>query len=58
MPPFILTAGSRGIGDVWMGDEAFSLQPLAGTGRPVGKPLHAACPTPHPLVPIFPAVIQ
>jgi hypothetical protein len=58
MAPFILTAGSPGIADVWLGDEAFTLQPLTATGHPVGKPLHAACPTPHPLVPIFPAVIQ
>lgn len=58
MPPFILTAGSPGIADVWLGEEAFSLQPLAGSGQPVGKPLQAACPAPHPLVPIFPAVIQ
>jgi hypothetical protein len=58
MPPFILTAGSPGIADVWLGDEAFTLQPLTATGQPVGKPLRAACPAPHPLVPIFPAVIQ
>lgn len=58
MPPFILTAGSAGIADVWLGDEAFNLQPLTAAGQPVGKPLHAACPTPHPLVPIFPALIE
>jgi hypothetical protein len=58
MPPLVLTAGSPGIADVWLGDEAFRLQPLSSTGRPVGKPLTAACPAPKPLVPIFPAVIQ
>jgi hypothetical protein len=58
MPPFVLTAGSPGIADVWLGDEAFAMQPLSSTGQPVGKPLTAACPAPKPLVPIFPAVIQ
>ena len=58
MPPFVLTAGSPGIADVWLGDEAFRLQPLSSTGQSVGKPLTAACPAPKPLVPIFPAVIH
>jgi hypothetical protein len=58
MPPFVLTAGRPGIADVWLGDEAFRLQPLSSSGRPVGKPLTAACPAPKPLVPIFPAVIR
>lgn len=58
MPPFVLTAGSPGIADVWLGDEAFRLQPLTAAGRDAGQPLNAACPTPKPLVPIFPAFIQ
>jgi hypothetical protein len=58
MPPLVLTAGTPGIADVWLGDEAFRLQPLSSNGQPVGKPLSATCPTPTPLVPIFPAVIQ
>ena len=58
MPPLVLTAGRPGIADVWLGDEAFRLQPLSSTGQPVDKPLTAACPAPKPLVPIFPALIQ
>ena len=58
MAPFVLTAGSPGIADVWLGDEAFRLEPLTAAGGPVGRPLNAACPTPHPLVPIFPALVQ
>lgn len=57
MPPIVLTAGSPGIGDVWLGGEAFRLQPLTAAGRPVGRPLTATCVTPKPLVPIFPAVV-
>jgi hypothetical protein len=58
MPPLVLTAGSPGIADVWLGDESFRLQPLSSSGQPVGRSLTAACPAPRPLVPIFPAVIQ
>jgi hypothetical protein len=57
MPPIVLTAGSPGIADVWLDDEAFRLQPLTAAGRPVGRPLTATCATPKPLVPIFPAVV-
>lgn len=56
--PFVMTAGTPGIANSWLGDEAFRLQPLTSTGQPVGMPLRATCPTPKPLVPIFPAVIE
>lgn len=56
--PFIMTAGTPGIANSWFGDEAFRLQPLTSAGQPIGTPLKAACPTPKPLVPIFPAVIR
>lgn len=58
LAPLVLTAGSPGIADEFLGDEAFSLQPVNRRGQPVGSALRATCPTPEPLVPIFPAVIQ
>jgi hypothetical protein len=58
LKPFYLTAGAPGIGDEWLGDEAFTLQPVTTAGDPLGPPLRASCPTPRPLVPIFPAVVQ
>jgi hypothetical protein len=58
LKPFYLTAGSPGIADEWLGDSSFSLQPVNRQGNAVGSPLQATCPTPKPLVPVFPAVIQ
>jgi hypothetical protein len=58
LKPFYLTAGAPGIADVWLGDEAFALQPLSAGGAPIGGAIQAYCPTPHPLVPVFPAVVQ
>ena len=58
LKPFYLTAGSRGIGDEWLGDEAFTLQPVTSGGNTVGSPVRASCPTPQPLVPVFPAVVE
>jgi len=56
--PFIMTAGTPGIANSWLSDEAFRLQPLTSSGHRVGKPLKATCPAPKPRVPIFPAVIE
>lgn len=56
--PFIMTAGTPGIANSWLSDEAFHLQPMTSSGRPVGMPLKATCPAPKPRVPIFPAVIE
>ena len=53
-----LATHGPGVAHLAVGDEAFNLQPLTVTGRPVGPPLNATCPTPHPLVPIFPAVVR
>jgi len=58
LKPFYLTAGSPGIGDEWLGDEAFTLQPVTSGGNAVGSPVRASCPTPQPLVPVFPAVVE
>jgi hypothetical protein len=58
LKPFYLTAGAPGIADEWLGQSSFSLQPVNRRGNAVGSPLRATCPTPRPLVPIFPAVIQ
>lgn len=58
LPPFVFRAGAPGIADVWLADEAFTLQPQTAAGAPVGAAIQVSCPTPHPLVPIFPAVVQ
>jgi hypothetical protein len=58
LKPFYLTAGSPGIADEWLGESSFTLQPVDRHGNAVGGPLQATCPTPRPLVPVFPAVIQ
>jgi hypothetical protein len=58
LKPFVLTAGAPGIADEWLSDQVFRLQPLTTRGKRVGKPIQATCPTPHPLVPVFPAVIE
>jgi hypothetical protein len=57
LKPFVLTAGAPGIADEWLSDQVFRLQPLTSRGRRIGKPIQATCPTPKPLVPVFPAVI-